>query len=303
MENINFDVPRGDIISGGHLACLGCGVPIAMKMALKALGPKTTVVVPASCYSVIDGLYPSSATGVPYVHVPIAGAAATATGIRNGLDMVDDEESTVLVWAGDGGTYDIGFQGLSGAAERNENFIYTCYDNEAYMNTGVHRSSASPYLAWTNTTPVSDPKKQPKKRIDFIMAEHGIPYVATASVAYPDDIYRKFLKAKKITGMRFIRILTSCPPGWKMANDDTIRAARLAVETRIFPVFEIENGKLTININPEKKPVEEYLMVQGRFKHLSREDIKNVEVYVNHQWKNLTARSKATAFPTFGAES
>ena len=124
MENKNVALPRGDIMSGGHLACLGCGVPSAMKIVLKALGPKTTVVVPACCFSVIDGYYPNSATGVPYMHVPIAAAAATATGIRNGLDMTGDEESTVLVWAGDGGTYDIGFQGLSGAAERNENIIY-----------------------------------------------------------------------------------------------------------------------------------------------------------------------------------
>ena len=290
MDNRNFDVPRGDIITGGHLACLGCGVPIAMKMALKALGPRTTVVVPASCYSVIDGQYPNSATGVPYVHVPIAAAASTASGIRNGLDMVDDEESSVLVWAGDGGTYDIGFQGLSGAAERNENIIYTCYDNEAYMNTGVHCSSASPYLAWTNTTPITDPKSVPKKRIDFIMAEHGIPYVATASIAYPDDIYRKFLKAKKIRGMRFIRILTSCPPGWKMSNDDTVRAARLAVQTRIFPVFEIENGKIQITKNPEKKPVEEYLKLQGRFKHLTSDDIQAIQNLVDREWDELNAR-------------
>lgn len=291
MERKNFQVPDGEIMKGGHLACLGCGVPIAMKLALKGLGPKTVVVVPASCYSVIDGPYPFSATGVPFVHIAIPGAAAAATGIRSGLDMVGDDESTVMVWAGDGGTYDIGFQGLSGAAERNENILYTCYDNEAYMNTGIHRSSSSPYLVWTNTTPTTDPKKVPKKRIDFIMAEHGIPYVATASIAYPDDIVRKFEKAKNIKGMRFIRILTSCPPGWKMSNDHTIKVARLAVQTRIFPLFEIEHGKMTINNIHDRRPVEEYLSLQGRFKHLSLENIQQIQKQIDTEWETLAARA------------
>jgi pyruvate/2-oxoacid:ferredoxin oxidoreductase beta subunit len=259
---------------------------------LKGLGRKTILVVPACCYSVIDGTYPYSASGVPLIHVPIPSSAAVSSGIRAGLDMIGDTDTSVVAWSGDGGTYDIGFQALSGASERNENIIYVCYDNEAYMNTGIHRSSASPLLAWTTTTPVSSPKNVPKKNIDFILAEHGIPYVATASIAYPDDMIRKFITAKNIKGTRFIHILTPCPIGWKTSPSQTVKIARIAVQTGIFPLFEIKYGEIIINYKIKDKPVEEYLKLQGRFSHLKKKEIITIQKDIDKNWKRLIKLSK-----------
>ncbi len=292
MNKRIFEIPEEDILCKGHMACIGCGVPLAMKFMLKGLGRKTILVVPASCNSVIDGTYPFSASGVPLVHVPIAAAAAIASGIRAGLDMIGDIETTVAAWAGDGGTYDIGFQALSGASERNENIIYVCYDNEAYMNTGIHRSSASPFLAWTTTTPLSSPKNVPKKNIDFIMAEHKIPYIATASIAFPDDFIKKFATAKNIRGMRFIHILIPCQAGWKTNPSKTVKIARLAVQTGIFPLFEIKSGKITLNYNEKDVPVEEYFKLQGRFSHLKKKDIINIQRDVDRNWKRIIKLTK-----------
>jgi len=287
-----FEIPEEDILCKGHMACIGCGVPLAMKFMLKGLGRKTILAVPACCYSVIDGTYPFSASGVPFVHVPIPAAAAVASGIRAGLDIVGDTETTVVSWAGDGGTYDIGFQALSGASERNENIIYVCYDNEAYMNTGIHRSSASPFLAWTTTTPLSSPKNVPKKNIDLIMAEHKIPYIATASIAFPDDFIRKFAVARDTKGMRFIHILIPCQSGWKTNPSKTVKIARLAVQTGIFPLYEIKSGKITLNYNEKNIPVEEYFKLQGRFSHLKKKDIINIQRDVDRNWKKIIKLTK-----------
>jgi pyruvate/2-oxoacid:ferredoxin oxidoreductase beta subunit len=292
MNKKTFEIPEIDLLCMGHMACTGCGVPLAMKFMLKGLGRKTILVVPACCYSVIDGTYPYSASGVPFVHVPIPSSAAVSSGIRAGLDMIGDTDTSVVAWSGDGGTYDIGFQALSGASERNENIIYVCYDNEAYMNTGIHRSSASPLLAWTTTTPVSSPKNVPKKNIDFILAEHGIPYVATASIAYPDDMIRKFITAKNIKGTRFIHILIPCPIGWKTSPSQTVKIARIAVQTGIFPLFEIKYGEIIINYKIKDKPVEEYLKLQGRFSHLKKKEIITIQKDIDKNWKRLIKLSK-----------
>jgi len=292
MNKKTFEIPEIDLLCMGHMACTGCGVPLAMKFMLKGLGRKTILVVPACCYSVIDGTYPYSASGVPLVHVPIPSSAAVSSGIRAGLDMIGDTDTSVVAWSGDGGTYDIGFQALSGASERNENIIYVCYDNEAYMNTGIHRSSASPLLAWTTTTPVSSPKNVPKKNIDFILAEHGIPYVATASIAYPDDMIRKFITAKNIKGTRFVHILTPCPIGWKTSPSQTVKIARIAVQTGIFPLFEIKYGEIIINYKIKDKPVEEYLKLQGRFSHLKKKEIITIQKDIDKNWKRLIKLSK-----------
>ena len=292
MNKKIFEIPEEDILCKGHMACIGCGVPLAMKFMLKGLGRKTILAVPACCYSVIDGTFPFSASGVPFIHVPIPAAAAVASGIRAGLDIVGDTETTVVAWAGDGGTYDIGFQALSGASERNENIIYVCYDNEAYMNTGIHRSSASPFLAWTTTTPLSSPKNVPKKNIDLIMAEHKIPYIATASIAFPDDFIRKFAVARDTKGMRFIHILIPCQSGWKTNPSKTVKIARLAVQTGIFPLYEIKSGKITLNYNEKNIPVEEYFKLQGRFSHLKKKDIINIQRDVDRNWKKIIKLAK-----------
>jgi pyruvate/2-oxoacid:ferredoxin oxidoreductase beta subunit len=194
----------------------------------------------------------------------------------------------VLAWAGDGGTFDIGLQALSGAAERNDDFIYVCYDNEAYMNTGIQRSSATPSLTWTTTTPAHQTKDEAKKNIMEIMAAHRVPYAATASVAYPEDFFQKMKKAKATKGLKFIHILATCPTGWRLPTQLSIKAARLAVLTRIFPLYEIENGeRYTLNLKPEFLPVQEYLGLQGRFSHLTDQEKEGIQGNVERMWERL----------------
>ena len=288
MGQMKFEIPDLELMQSGHVACPGCGASLAMRYALKALGKNTMVVIPACCWAIIDGHNPCSVNGVPVMHTAFETAAIAATGVKHGLIMQGKEDTTVMAWAGDGGTFDIGLQALSGAAERNEDIIYVCYDNEAYMNTGVQRSSATPFGAWTTTTPVDHPKSTPKKNIIDILLAHHIPYVATASVAYPDDFIRKMKKAKSIKGMKFIQILSPCPPGWKSHPEESIHISRMAINTKIFPIFEVEDGqKYTINIDPKHMPVEEYLKVQGRFKHLTNEQIKRIQVDTNRNWEIL----------------
>jgi pyruvate/2-oxoacid:ferredoxin oxidoreductase beta subunit len=286
--------PEEEYFMSGHLACSGCGATLGMRYALKALGEDTIIIIPASCWSIIAGFFPYSSLKVPVYHVAFETAASTATGVKAGLEMKGDSTTTVLAWAGDGGTFDIGLQALSGAAERNEDFIYVCYDNEAYMNTGVQRSSATPFLTWTTTTPVHQAKEEAKKNIMEIMAAHRIPYAATASVAYPEDLFNKMRKAKGIKGLRFIHILSTCPTGWRLPAQLSIKAARLAVLTRIFPLYEIESGeKYTLNIKPEFHPVEEYLKIQGRFSHLTDSEKSVIQENVERIWEKLLKNAEA----------
>ncbi|RMF10211.1 MAG: 3-methyl-2-oxobutanoate dehydrogenase subunit beta [Candidatus Neomarinimicrobiota bacterium] len=291
MSQIPVSVPAQEIMGSGHVACPGCGAAMAMRNALKVLGPKTVVVIPACCWSVIDGPTPHSVVGVPVIHTAFETAAITATGVRAGLRARGEEDVNVMAWAGDGGTFDIGFQSLSGAAERNEDIIYVCYDNEAYMNTGIQRSSATPWGAWTTTTPVNNPKSRPKKNIVDALAAHHIPYIATASVAYPEDLVKKFERAKSIRGMRFIHILSPCPPGWKSVPEQSIRISRLAVKSRVFPLFEVLDGwKYRLTQDPEPVPVNEYLRLQGRFRHLTPEAIDQIQQDVDSRWNQLQQR-------------
>ena len=205
-----------------------------------------------------------------------------------------------MTLAGDGGTFDIGLQALSAAVERNEDFIYVCYDNEAYMNTGIQRSSATPWGAWSTTTPVRHPKEQPKKDMVAIMAAHRIPYTATATVAYPEDLIRKMQKAKGIRGSKFLHVLSPCPSGWKSEPAQSVLLSRLAVQTRVFPLYEVENGeKYTINVWPkERVPVEQYLRLQGRFAHLKPEDIQLIQENVDREWEKLVAKARASGQET-----
>jgi pyruvate/2-oxoacid:ferredoxin oxidoreductase beta subunit len=284
-------IPKEDLLSSGHLACPGCGAPIAMRLVLKALGPKTIVTLPACCWSIIAGPYPQSSLGVPLYHTAFETGAAVASGIKAALDVAGDTETTVMAWAGDGGTFDIGIQALSGAAERNEDILYCCYDNEAYMNTGIQRSSSTPWGAWTTTTPSAHPENRPKKDILAILAAHGIPYAATASVAYPDDLVAKATKAKGIRGTRFLHILSPCPPGWKCQDEDAIHLARAAVRTRIFPLMEVENGsRWRFTVDHPGGPVEPYLRKQGRFRHLTDRDIEDIQAGVDARWEVLKRR-------------
>ena len=290
-------IPTRELMTSGHLACQGCGATQAMRFALKAMGPKTALVIPACCWSVIDGPFPHTSLKVPIFHTAFEAAASTASGLKAGLEMRGDTETVVMAWAGDGGTFDIGLQALSGAAERNEDIIYVCYDNEAYMNTGIQRSSATPIGAWTTTTPTSHYKKRPKKKIIDIMAAHSIPYIASASVAYPEDLIRKFQKAREIKGTRFIHVFAPCPTGWKLPPELSVEMARLAVTSRIFPLLEVTNEGRTWKVwkDFEPTPVRDYLKAQGRFRHLSDEEIEWVENEVEKYWQDLIHREEAYA--------
>ncbi len=279
-------LPEEELMTPGHLGCQGCGAALGMRHVLKALGEKTIIVLPACCWSIIAGPFPYSAVKVPVLHTAFETAASTACGVRAALDVQHDRETTVLAWAGDGGTFDIGLQALSGVAERNENILYVCYDNEAYMNTGIQRSSATPSGAWTTTTPGR--KEHPKKDIMQIMAAHRIPYAATASVAYPKDLFRKVRKARSIQGTRFIQLLTPCPPGWKIPAELSVRLARLAVLSRVFPLYEIEEGsRYTLSAVENPEPVTEYLKAQGRFHNLTSADFAAFQEEVDRSWARL----------------
>lgn len=282
-----------EFLSSGHFACPGCGETLAFRHVLKALGRRVAVITTAGCGSVVDGYWPLSASKVPFFHCSFGTAAATAAGLKAGLEMIGDRTTTVLAWAGDGGTFDIGFQSLSGAAERNEDILYCCYDNEAYMNTGIQRSSATPKGSWTTTTPAQSLKEEPKKDIDAILAAHRIPYLATASLAFPEDLARKVKKARKIRGTRFIHILIPCPPGWRFQTDLTVRLSRLAVETRAFPLYEVDHGmRYQLNPMPKKIPVKEYVRLQGRFSHLSEKQIEEIQTEIDTKWEELLDRAR-----------
>ncbi len=284
-----FKVYRGDeILQPGHYACPGCGVMPFARLLLKVFGKRSIIVTPACCYAVIDGPFPTSSAGVPLLHTAFEASAAYASGVRAALDMLGEEDVHVIVIAGDGGTFDIGLQALSAAAERNENIVYICYDNEAYMNTGIQRSSATPLKAWTTTTPAKSPKREPKKDLGGIMAAHRIPYFATASLAYPEDLTKKLEKARDLHGFRMIHYFSPCPTGWKADSRHMVTLARLAVQTRMFPLYEVEYGKYyRFTLDPDPVPIKKYLDIQGRFRHLTKEDIENIQKEINDRYEYL----------------
>ncbi|MFH0949082.1 MAG: pyruvate synthase subunit PorB [Candidatus Aenigmatarchaeota archaeon] len=273
----------------GHTACAGCPMPIALRPILNAAGKNTIISNATSCSEIVSSQYPNSAWTVPYVHVAFECAAAVASGIEAACKKLD-RNANIIVIAGDGGTADIGLQALSGMVERGHNVLYICYDNECYANTGVQRSSATPYGAWTTTSPAG--KKSIgnttfKKPVAEMMAVQGASYVATSSVAYPKDIYNKVKKALTINGPKFIHIHAPCPLAWKFDSSQTIKLAKLAVETGMWVIYEIENRKLTINIRSGGKNIEEYLKAQGRFNHLTDEEINVIQKKVNDEWKRF----------------
>jgi pyruvate ferredoxin oxidoreductase beta subunit/2-oxoisovalerate ferredoxin oxidoreductase beta subunit len=287
---INPDLTEfSELLHPGHAFCAGCGFILSFRHLLKELGQDTIVAITAGCLVTNSGYYPASPIKLAGYNTPFASVAAAATGIRAALEAKGNRTTQVLAVGGDGGTYDIGFQALSAAAERNEDFIYLCYDNEGYMNTGVQRSSATPSGALTTTTP--EGKDTPKKNLPAIMMEHGIPYLATATPAYSEDFLAKIRKMKNIKGFRYLHVLAPCPPGWGIPSQSMIRLARLAVESRVFPLFEVEGGrKIVINADPERIPVERYLAGQSRFKSLSREGIVSLQKQVDFNWAALKAR-------------
>jgi pyruvate ferredoxin oxidoreductase beta subunit len=284
------ELPKGEYLLKGHAACAGCGPCISLRLLFKALGNKVFLVVPACCTTVIQGPYPYTASAVPLQNILFESTAAAASGIVAALRQRKLEDITVVGWAGDGGTVDIGIQALSGAAERETDFIYICYDNEAYGNTGMQRSGATPYGAWTTTTPSG--KRERKKDMPLIMAAHRIPYIATACPSYPIDFVNKLRKAKEIKGTRYVHILAPCPTGWRCDTSKTVELGRLAVQTGLWVLYEIEYGKFKLNSpsdrlvdKSKRKPVKEYMALQGRFRALTEEDIEKIQRWVDEDWE------------------
>jgi len=287
-----YDAPGVDLLQPGHLACPGCAAPILMRTFLRLAGPRTVLCIPASCYAVIDGPFPYSSSGVNVVHCAFETAAVTAAGVKAGL-RARGEDVLVVAWAGDGGTFDIGLQAMSAAAERNEDILYVCYDNEAYMNTGIQRSGATPALAWTSNT--AGGKIGRKKDLGGIMAAHRIPYFATASPGFPEDMAAKMERAIRTRGFRMVHALSPCPPGWRMDERSTLAAARLAVETGVFPLYEVEDGTAwRETVRPSRRPVSEYLALQGRFGALGEGAIAAIQAGVDADAALLAQRFRGT---------
>ena len=285
-----LDLPEDELVHPGNRACAGCGLSINYRIGLKALGRDTILVVPPSCLTVLQGLYPIATTQLPCLNVTFASTAAAATGVLAALKAQGRDKTIVAAWAGDGGTADIGLQALSGACERDENLIFICYDNEAYMNTGVQRSGTTPQGVITTTTPISG-KLQKKKDVTAIMAAHRLSYVATASASFPLDLYDKIKKAKTISGPKYIHIHTPCPAGWGFDPRYSVKIGRLAVETGLYDLYEIEYSKWQLT-DPSKKlmgkkrrPVTDYFNTQTRFKAMSRELIAGVQKEIDAKWE------------------
>ena len=296
-ENL-FKINAREYILPGNRACQGCGLSLAYRMALKALRENTVMTVSASCLCVLHGLYPSTPVQLPCLNSSFASTGATASGLVAGLRALNRADTTVVAFVGDGGTFDMGIQSLSGAAERGTDFIYCCYDNEGYMNTGTQRSSATPMGALTTTTPIAT-KQQNKKDFIKIMEAHDIPYVATASPSYPIDLYEKFVKAKKIKGTRYIHLSIPCPPGWGSPAKDTVKIGRLGVETGITPLFEVEDGKFrftgrskTMAERGNRLPVVNYLEKQERFQKMNLQQIQRFQQWVDGKWQEYLRRSQ-----------
>ena len=293
-----ISIPVEEYLLSGHVACHGGGATMAMRYVLKALGKKTIVTIPACCWAVIPGIYPYRCLDVPLLYTPFETTGASVSGVRAALEALGKEDITVVGFAGDGGTADIGIQALSGMVERGTDAIYIMYDNEAYMNTGIQRSSSTPYGAWTTTTPVGKKKewkKEEKKNMVEIMVAHKIPYTATACIAYPEDLIRKIRTAKEIKGPKFIHILATCPTGWRVPPEKSVEVARLAVQSNAFPLYEVKYGVYKVNIKPKNPvPVRDYLKMQGRFRHLSEEEIEKIQKDVDRNWQILLAKEKFT---------
>jgi pyruvate ferredoxin oxidoreductase beta subunit len=291
------NLPEIEYALPGNRLCPGCGLSLAYRHILKALEGQVIVTVPASCLTVLHGMYPVTSVTVPCVNTPFASTGASASGLVAGLKATGKKGLTVVAVAGDGGTHDIGIQALSGAAERQTDFIYICYDNEGYMNTGNQRSGSTPPGAISGTTPILG-KQQNQKDITAIMEAHHIPYIATASACHPLDLYEKVKKAKTIKGTRFIYVFTPCPPGWRFPFSDTIKIGELAVQTAWTVLYEIENGVFRLTSASESlarkgnpKPVREFIAEQGRFKNITEEQLNELQKRVNARWQLYLKRA------------
>jgi pyruvate ferredoxin oxidoreductase beta subunit len=305
MEPLNVYASRlitkKEYFTPGHRACQGCAEALAVRLVGKALGKNVVVASATGCMEIISSPLPFTNWGVPWIHVAFENAAAVATGAEAGTKAlvrkgkIPDKGTVFVGMAGDGGTSDIGLQALSGALERGHDFVYVCYDNEAYMNTGIQRSSATPFGASTTTSPAG--KLRPgqvtwKKNMPEIAVAHNIPYVATACSSYPFDLMQKVEKAARMKGPAYVHVLSICPTGWRIPTDKAIWIGRLAVETGVFPLYEVENGKYKLSLDVgELRPVKEYLKPQGRFRHLTEDLVQEIQKKVTEDYKKLITKT------------
>ncbi len=292
---------RQDRLSPGHRLCAGCGESIIVRQILAAIDEPVVIANATGCLEVATTIYPYTAWRVPWIHSAFENAASTISGVESAYramvkrGRLEDEDVKFIAFGGDGGTYDIGLQALSGAMERGHEFLYVCLDNGAYMNTGIQRSSATPHGAHTTTSPagkVIPGKEQFRKDLTAIAAAHNIPYVAQASPHRWKDLMQKARKGVAANGPAFINVLSSCNRGWRHPTDQTLEVSSLATETCYWPLFEVENGEWKLNYKPkEKLPVEEWLKTQGRFRHLFRPENRHVidelQAEVDRQWERL----------------
>ena len=315
-------LPQDEIFRKGHRSCQGCAPALALRLIAKAIGRNLIVVNATGCMEIICSPYPNMAWDVPWIHVAFENNSAVASGVEAGIKVLrrknryyndSDEKPAIIAVGGDGATFDIGIQALSGALERGHDFLYICYDNEAYMNTGIQRSSATPLGAATTTSPAgkeSTGQSTWKKNFAEICAAHNIPYVATASVAYPFDLMEKVKKGVAVDGPAVLHVFAPCPTGWRCPASSSIKLARLATETGIFPLYEVENGKYKLSMDIEKlRPVSEFAAIrnirdymfddsgggkdkQGRFRHLTPDLVESIEKQVHAQYKRLKAKVK-----------
>ncbi len=305
-ENLNVFAVRTltqkEYFAPGHRSCQGCAEALAVRLVAKALGRNVIIANATGCMEIVSSPLPYTSWRVPWFHVAFENTAAVASGIECGLKVlmrkgrIPRKKIVTLAMGGDGGTADIGLQALSGALERGHDFIYVCTDNEAYMNTGIQRSSSTPFGASTTTSPAGKNQSGQitwKKNMAAIAAAHNIPYVATACPSYPIDLVQKVKKAAEIQGPAYIHILSVCPTGWRTAPELSIQLGRLAVETGVFPLYEVERGRYRLSVDfPKLKPIKEYLKPQGRFRHLTEEMIEEIQKRVSQEFDQLKERAK-----------
>lgn len=288
MKEIN-KIPTAELLAPGHRACAGCGPAIVMRMILKAAGKDTIISQATGCMEVVSTPYPQTSWKVPWIHAAFENAAAVASGIETALRR-QKKGTNVVAIGGDGGTFDIGFQALSGAAERGHDFTYICYDNGAYMNTGIQRSGATPKYASTTTTPAGKKiggKQQFKKNMPLIMAAHGA-YVATANIAFPQDFIKKVRQAIEFKGPAYVQVFAPCQTGWKFPSNMTIEISKLAYQTKVTPLYEISDGYLKFSRKVSTiRHVEDYLKTQGRFKHMTPKQVAEVQQWVDSEYSKL----------------
>ncbi|HEY77650.1 MAG TPA: pyruvate synthase subunit beta [Dehalococcoidia bacterium] len=305
METQTVYVPRlvtkRERFLPGHRACIGCGEALAVRLVCKALGDNVIIANATGCMEIVSSQLPWTSWSVPWIHTLFENTAAVASGIESGIKAMarkgrySPSDVKVVAMAGDGGTSDIGLQALSGALERGHNFLYVCFDNEAYMNTGIQRSSATPYGAATTTSPAGKVKPGQltwKKNMAAIAAAHNIPYVATACPSYPIDLMAKVEKAVATKGPSYLHVLSVCPTGWRCPGELTIKIGRLAVETGMFPLYEVENGQYQLSYDPpDLRPVADYMKLQGRFRHLSEDTVSEIQKRVKAEYDRLKGKA------------